>query len=148
MFDGFTLQGGDVQIHATTFLGAVEELNGIISNCVFDMRHMWKPDPESTAMLAGPYFGIMMTKHWFDNNQCDTLGYADQKVVIANNTFILAEYTIGAVSTLSRPEAVAIIDVTNPSCDISITDPDRTMRGVGNPHVINNLGASGSSVGS
>jgi hypothetical protein len=35
MFDGFTIQGADIQVYAETELGP---RSGIVSNCVFDMR--------------------------------------------------------------------------------------------------------------
>ena len=152
MLDRFTFQGGDVQVLFykeinNNLLGGAP-LRGRVSNCLFDMRHNWTvPNPSGPpTTVQGPYFGIEMAKAWATSIGT-TGGYYDQQVLIANNTFILAEMAYDPIlgapynASLSRAEAVAIIDVTDTGCGslAQNTDPDNSLRGVGNPIVVNNL---------
>jgi len=62
VFEGFTFEGGDIQAFAGTGgLTTPYPLEAIVCNCVFDMRDNWKVDPEGTAIVRGPYIGVMMT---------------------------------------------------------------------------------------
>ena len=139
VLDAFTLEGGDVQI----LFGDpdVVESHAIISNCVFDMRHDWSP-PECSGTVAGPYFGILMVKT-FAQFGSDLPGYPDDRVLIANNTFVMAHYLGEGPGWLtSRDEAVGVMDVTRPGCtfpQITARDCDDRLRGEGNPILLNNL---------
>jgi hypothetical protein len=141
--DGFTFQGGDVQL----LFGNLEELmkyeiNAQVTNCLFDMLDGWTPQG-TTSQVAGPHFGIMMNKV-FTKQPGMAGAYLEQRILIANNTFILAQY-LGGLSTptyQALSDAVAIIDVTDPSCfgaGGEEPDPDPTLRGLGNPVIMNNL---------
>jgi hypothetical protein len=80
--DGFTFQGGDVQVlFQTTWdsLTYAEPLSGKITNCVFDMRHNWTAYVQGSGgpvpvQVDGPYFGVMMSKAYIGAG-----GYFDQK---------------------------------------------------------------------
>ncbi|MEM7354721.1 MAG: DUF1565 domain-containing protein, partial [Acidobacteriota bacterium] len=74
MIDGFTFQGGHVQIYAETEFAPIRTR---ISNNVFDMLNF------SDAGVPGPLFGILMV-HTFD---LSILGYRDIPLNILNNTF-------------------------------------------------------------
>jgi len=140
ILSGFTFQGGAVQVYVPS--GYVDqEQTAIVSNCVFDMRHGFSPNPsDPNTTLPGPYFGIMMAKKFLVNSP----GYPDQKVLIANNTFIMGQWGRDLAGTeqwigSARDEAVAVIDVTNPLCQGGGGDCDETLRGIGNPGLINNV---------
>ncbi|MEM7205063.1 MAG: hypothetical protein AAF628_32715 [Planctomycetota bacterium] len=124
MLDGFTFQGGDVQV----LVNSEAPVLGRISNCLFDMRHGALP---GHGTVAGPFFGIQMVHVY----ELDLPGYHDHPVNILNNTFVLGDH----LGPLSRPDAVAIIDVNDPACWALEPDPDPELRGVGNPSVQNNL---------
>jgi hypothetical protein len=150
--DGFTFQGGDVQVLFQTYYQNTtfaEPLSGKLTNCIFDMRHDWTAYVQGsggavTEQVHGPYFGVMMSKAYMgqQNN-----GYFDQTVLVANNTFVLAEWNFGGTWTNSRDSAVGIIDVTDVgcanapfSCQNAIgVDPNPSLRGVGNPGIMNNI---------
>ena len=150
MLDGFTFQGGEVQVLFHRQPGGIPgapELRGRISNCLFDMRHDW-PVTSQGPIVPGPLFGIQMAKVVsladLGNQSCPPTGYPDQLVLIANNTFVMAELRIdaelGLVSDFSaRDQAVAIIDVTDPACNLAPAPPDASPRGLGNPIIVNNL---------
>lgn len=95
------------------------------------------------ANVAGPYFGILMTRR----ATCyapttSTIGYLDGRVLIAHNTFIFARWNGTALGweSSSRNETVGILDVTNPACATSpCTDPDGSLRGMGNPCIVANI---------
>jgi hypothetical protein len=136
MLDGFTLQGGDVQVYAPSIgYKQADPIRGRISNCIFDMRH----DDEG---VAGPYFGILMA-HAFvgDVGDVDDGKYWDVKLNVLSNTFVMGEPVgyLDQYGLLSRPEAVAICDVNIPCPDPAFFDSDLTLRGVGNPSIQNNL---------
>lgn len=57
-FDGFTFQGGHIQVYAETEEVAIQ---GRVSNCVFDMLDM------SDTNLPGPEFGVLLV-HVYDWN--------------------------------------------------------------------------------
>jgi hypothetical protein len=125
MFDGFTFEGGDVQVYAD---GEVN-ITVRISNCVFDMLDY------SDAGVAGPTFGVLMV-HVYDPS-----GYRPDPLNILNNTFIQGwtpsyDYTQMVVA---RPDAVAICDVNDPLCGYPFPDPNPTLRGLGKPSIQNNL---------
>lgn len=155
--DGFTFQGGDVQVLFQTYYQSTsfaEPLSGKITNCVFDMRHDWTAYVQGssgavTEQVHGPYFGVMMSKAYMGPLHVTqgSPGYYDQTVLVANNTFVLAEWNFGGTWTNSRDSAVGIIDVTDrgctpgpASCANAIgVDPNTTLRGVGNPGIMNNI---------
>ncbi len=146
LLDSFTFQGGDVQVlfdkelSQTSYIGA-PTLRGRITNCLFDMRTNWDVVTSSGIVtVEGPYIGIEMTKVYSAPG-----GYADQEVLIANNTFLMGEFgMVGegfGIVTYSKMDAVAIIDVTDTGCPTNWTNTDRdmTLRGLGNPILANNL---------
>ncbi|MBI4884927.1 MAG: hypothetical protein HY826_12825 [Actinobacteria bacterium] len=151
MLDGFTFQGGDVQVlfqsdQKFNVASSFVELQGRVSNCVFDMRHNWR-DRLADSVIAGPFFGVLMAKHWFDMTDGFS-GYVDQPIVIHNNTFIMAQWGKPLEGgnrqwvNDSRRDAVGIIDCTYPGCDkwpVAKRDVDLYVRGVGNPMIFNNL---------
>jgi hypothetical protein len=119
MLDGFTLQGGDVQVYFGPLTPYRWPLKGRITNCLFDMRH--DGGALQAATVRGPFIGILMAKEMENlSGTCPPstageAGYFDQKVLIANNTFILGEFrTPDGWVNFARAESVAIIDVTSP----------------------------------
>ena len=123
------------------------EIRGRITNCLFDMRHDWDlPIGEGSIPVPGPYFGIQMAKRPSAGGSPPSpiVGYPEQRMVIANNTFVLCELTTDASNALllpsrSRVEAVAIIDTTAPNCQQVPIDPDQENRGLGSPMIANNV---------
>ncbi len=135
ILDGFTFQGGDIQVIFRKNSLETQPMAGRISNCVFDMRHMPAP---AVPVVDGPYFGILMEKK-FDYYNTGVCGYFDQKVNIVNNTFILAQFD-GVWKNEARNGAVGIIDVTNPNSEFtSPYDSNLWNRGLGNATVQNNI---------
>lgn len=137
VLSGFTFQGGGVQVFAGS---AKYEQSVIISNCIFDMRDGFEPDASAPGItLAGPYFGIMMVKPL----ATFTVGYVDQKLLIAGNTFIMGQWGLSGGTEgwihAARDEAVGVIDVTDAKCYLGGGDCNEELRGVGNPALINNL---------
>ncbi len=133
MFDGFTIQGADIQVYAETEAGS---RSGIVSNCVFDMRH------GGYELLEGPFFGVMVAAIYFGENGID---YFDMPFYLFNNTFLQGVlYGEDDVDVdLSRPDSVAICNLNDPappcSFPICLEDPDPTIRGVSDLHIQNNL---------
>jgi hypothetical protein len=158
LIDGFTFQGGDVQVYvAPPYQNGDDFLNGYplaarITNCVFDMRHQWVASeqvdenlPLSTYTVSGPTFGVLMAKPHHDGSHSNshpaqTPGYFDQEVLIASNTFVMAEWRSGSgwIHT-ARSDAVAILDVVDPNPLNGFPDANLQLRGLGNPNIINNL---------
>lgn len=157
MLDGFTLQGGDVQVYAESMHNAIR---GRISNCLFD--ELMYPGAQT------PLFGILMVHPWLGATyvdpshvditepKCDPeflmlptaggsieMGYADVFLNVFNNTFIQSWIPdpitmVGAQQ--SSPSNVAICDVNDPMCSgPGAADPNTTLRGVGNPNIQSNL---------
>ncbi|MDJ0839927.1 MAG: hypothetical protein QNK37_25645 [Acidobacteriota bacterium] len=124
MIDGFTFQRGDMQVYAETEFGPIRAR---VSNCVFDML-----DAEDGP---GPYFGLIMV-HVYNL----TAGgiYYDIPMNVLNNTFIQGWLFSEDNVITSRPDAVAITDVSDPAC-WATPDPDISLRGLGNPSIQNNL---------
>jgi hypothetical protein len=137
--DGFTFEGGDVHVLAPTGLNLTGYTQkGVVSNCVFDMRHDWSVDDE-LPNVAGPWIGVLMPKYFIPGNQGLGQGYIDARMLLANNTFVMARYCGGGNWETCRAGAVGVIDVTNPTCNFVQRDCDDTLRGVGNPGLLNNL---------
>ncbi|MBI5431916.1 MAG: hypothetical protein HZA52_03690 [Planctomycetes bacterium] len=149
--DSWTFQGGEVQMYIGDVAAGNWEINARISNCVFDLRSGWKVTPSSPGTVTGPYFAIMLLSTFWesDSGLADPRGYFDRKAVIANNTFVFAEWARADANSPpswihdSRQEAVGIIDVVNPGCQTSgsmtIADAAQELRGVSNPLIVNNL---------
>ncbi len=145
VFDGFTFQGGDVQVFLRNAALSADYFPAArISNCVFDMRHAILPHGAATP-LAGPFFGIMMMRvPTYDSGLIPELvGYLDSRLLIAHNTFVFARWNAatgnGGWESESRPESVGIIDVTHCVSNVSIRDGDARHRGVGNPCITGNV---------
>jgi hypothetical protein len=69
--DGFTFEGGDMQVLFANFELLDYELSAHVTNCVFDMRDNWTAPlpappigPGVTTTISGPHFGIVMCKDW------------------------------------------------------------------------------------
>lgn len=143
--DGFTFEGGELQVLfnvATVQPGMWPA--GRVSHCVFDMRDGWEALPGVPASTVnGPWIGILMARRANTFTGSQYTGYLDAPTLIANNTFVFAEWrgtaTTGTWIVQSLPEAVGIIDVTNPNCGSYPGDPDARLRGVGNPCIVGNL---------
>ncbi len=145
VFDGFTLQGGDVQVLLRDPPAGVDYFPAQrVSNCVFDLRDGMVL-PESAVVLTGPYIGLMMVRHAtyqpFGANSL--VSYMDGRTLIAHNTFIFARWTGAAsndgFSSFSRAQTVGVMDVTNPSCGLTAADADDRFRGMGSPCLVGNL---------
>lgn len=144
MIDGFTFQGGDVQVY---FRGEAE-VYARISNCVFDMLSgdktvlMSLPDDPATVIpnpLNGPTFGILIV-HDFHPNYLPWQYYATP-INVLNNTFVMGWQITDDEVLASQPDAVAICDVNNPLCYLPTgqSDPNTTLRGIGPLNIQNNL---------
>jgi hypothetical protein len=159
VFDGFCLQGGDVQVlvsDSPIYAEPVERV-GRISNCIFDMRDEFTvPDPDNPgnagdpgqnlapALIEGPSLGIMLHKRYGGPTAASN-GYRDQPFLITHNTFVMAQwgYTNFNLSDTgwvrwAKKGAVAIIDVTDPMCGPG-GDPNNVLRGVGHAGIMGNL---------
>ncbi|MEM7305942.1 MAG: hypothetical protein AAF682_04695 [Planctomycetota bacterium] len=146
MIDGFTFQGGHIQVYAET---EVEDLHGRVSNCVFDMLDYASLAGDAVIGLdiPGPEFGVLMV-HVYDD---DVLGYNDIRMKVFHNTFIHGwddQYiqNIYGTTLRSTDTAVSICDVTNTLHNDSTFEgmkfePDdvERLRGIGNPSIQNNL---------
>ncbi len=138
VFDGFTLQGGKVQVSfANQALGVAQSnpkpLQGRVSNCLFDMRHQLSTE---TGTLCGPSVGVLVSPHFFNGGGTGA-GYFEIKAHILNNTFIMYD----AISQLqARDQAIGILDVCNwgPLSAIHV-DPIATFRGISPIGVQNNI---------
>jgi hypothetical protein len=129
LFDGFTIQGADIQVYAETEISAL----GRVSNCVFDMRN--GGDEE----LAGPSFGFLTVSIWFGDNG---IQYPPNSFHILNNTFVQGwKWGPGTESVdLALPQNVAICDVNVPDPPTgTFVDPNPLQRGVGNHSIQNNV---------
>jgi len=144
LFDGFTLEGGDIQMMfwvQRTGGTTAKPTRARISNCVFDMRHDWQPEPG--AWIDGPWLGIEMAKH-FTPLSLSLNGYPEQQVLIVQNTFVMASRRFDAQGSEDpwvrcRDGAVGIIDVNDPACTLQIATCEAFPRGVGSPGIYNNL---------
>src|SRR5690606_34633020 len=75
MLDGFTFQGGDVQVYVES---EFTMKRGRISNCIFDLVEGGEFD------LYGPSFGLLTVQPYCP----ETSQYFDIKLNVLNNTFI------------------------------------------------------------
>lgn len=137
MLDGFTFQGGDVQVYSET----ETPVNGRISNCVFDMRE------GGFEQLSGPLFGVLIVSIYnpqISNNDPDPLDpstkhYPANHFKVFNNTFIQGFRAdlagTGAPMELARAQSVAVCDVNDPTGQ----DPLQLLRGVCRHSVQNNI---------
>ncbi len=128
--DGFTLQGGDVQVYAET---ETTDVFGRVSNCVFDMR------VGGSQGLMGPSFGILTVSIYFG----ELTPYRSPHFNVFNNTFIQGWRVSPTVTEVALPQNVAICDVNvvSPDCGFEqcLQDPDQRQRGVASHNIQNNL---------
>ncbi len=144
LFDGFTLEGGDIQLMfwIQSSLGfTAAPTNARITNCVFDMRDGWLPKAGMT--ISGPSIGIELAARFTNPGAGLPKGYHEQKVLIAQNTFVMGSWAFDAGGghiqwIRCRPEAVGIIDVTDSACSTG-PNAEAQARGVGSPGIFNNL---------
>lgn len=125
MIDGFTFQGGDVQVYAEPEFYAI---TGRVSNCLFDLVE------NGPLGLYGPSFGLLMVHPY----QPEFGSYLDIQLNVLNNTFIQGRDPDGFPNgneTVAISENVAICDVRDPNGDPEEPDLD----GIGNPNIQNNL---------
>lgn len=166
VLDGFTLQGGDVQVLCLNG----SQVNGyfkpraVIRNCIFDMRHNIPGNVfDGTGFpipVPGPWFGLMLCKEFTEGAGWDCsspvvagdYGYLDQEILVLNNTFVLSQYFPGNPGTGfegAREGAVGIIDVTDPLCSSFQADQfhgfdcDDSFRGLGHAAIVNNIFRTG-----
>jgi len=128
ILDGFTFQGGDVQVAFDTPQSVTRPQTGRVSNCIFDLRHM----PSASPPIEGPTVGLLLSMN-FDNRPPSWCGYFDQRVHVAHNTFVLAEYRGSQWTNDARPGAVGLINVSG------LSDPNGANRGLANVGLQNNL---------
>ena len=94
ILDGFTLQGGDVQVAFRTEGPTPFPASGRVSNCIFDMRHGYPSGGAGSSSVDGPYLGLLMEKLYVNVNT-GVCGYFEQRVHLVNNTFVMSEYAGG-----------------------------------------------------
>ncbi|MFK7960008.1 MAG: hypothetical protein AB8G96_05725 [Phycisphaerales bacterium] len=155
--DGFTFQGGDIQVYAET---EAHDVHFAVSNCAFDMLEASPDLVEAGLMLPTPAFGVLMV-HTFDlalfqkpemrvpiDIMSETTiepGYWDIWCHLLNNTFIQAwRPDDDELVAMGGAGSVAICDVANtvvndPQFPKADPDPNPVYRGVGNPNIQNNL---------
>lgn len=141
VLEGFTFQGGGVQVSFDMGQNHSYPLSGRISNCIFDMRHMPSASP---TPIDGPEVGLLIESAFTQvNGFC---GYWNQRVHVANNTFIMAEY--GGVPAQWKNDArfwaVGILNYCDPESQYLYPfgfdwDVNWKFRGMGNPGIQNNL---------
>jgi len=144
-FDGFTLEGGDIQMRFWVQPSAgfkPKPTHARVTNCVLDMRHQWSPADGVT--IDGPFVGIQMAKRHTPLN--GIRGYPEQFVLIAHNTFLMGSRNFDAVPPADawircRQGAVGVMDTIDPGCllQLSVSDVESASRGVGTPGVYNNI---------
>ncbi len=156
--DGFTFQGGDVQVAFENEAGAgfpddkdriSYPLSGRVSNCLFDMRHCIDPEVIGLPNISGPTIGILVAPRFMGpsiTGSTAKFGYPEMKVHILNNTFVMWD---GDMTTAAIQPAVAIVDVTNPfgaglppyvdDWDPQLGIPELALRGLSNLGIQNNL---------
>jgi hypothetical protein len=149
VLDGFTFEGGDVQVAfntapASIFVDPKFSPAGRVSNCVFDLRDGWVPEP-SLQPVAGPYFGVMIARRNTISNVTGVVGYVSGRILIAHNTFVFARWidhpTHDGWESQSRSSTVGIIDVTNPQVypGSPNIDPITQLRGLGHACITGNV---------
>lgn len=129
ILDGFTFQGGDIQVSFDTPQAMTRPQTGRVSNCIFDMRHMPEAEPVD---IEGPEIGLLLSMN-YDDRPPTYCGYFDQKVFIANNTFILAEYNNFLWKNDARTGAVGLLNTSG------LNDINRENRGLANLGLSNNI---------
>lgn len=139
MIDGFTFQGGDVQV----LCSAEADVRGRVSNCVFDML-----DKDDTILsftedggtvptpIGGPSFGLLVV-HRFDPSVPQL--YRPARLQVLNNSFIMGWQYTDDLRITCIPDAVAICDFNDPLCGHSFPDPNPNLRGIGPLNIQNNL---------
>ena len=153
VFDSFTFQSGDVQVLVTSGYDTAHlgEPKAIVANCIFDMRHGYSvaaavepPPPQQpvpTRAVSGPTFGVLMVQAYVPYGGSG--GYVDQKVLITQNTFVMAHYTPTGWQHGCLPNAVGVMNVNDPGCptpgNSAWIDCDRTLYGMANCGVVANL---------
>ncbi len=147
VLDGFTVQGGDVQVLLTNGITQSNDYFSAarISNCVMDLRHRIPLSADGGTTLNGPYIGILMSRRaTYDSSMQSNVGYLDSRVLIAHNTFVFGRWngsdpkvSLALWDAESRAEAVGVIDVTE-NCSLT-ADPQSLHRGVGSPCLVANV---------
>jgi hypothetical protein len=149
VLDGFTFEGGDVQVRfdpvpAATYGAPAYVPAGRVSNCVFDLRHDWQAVQEG-ANISGPDFGVMIVRtpaaYGFAGS---IVGYLDGRILVAHNTFVFArsnpvDPAVETWESQSKNSAVGIIDVTDPTPNFTWGDTDLNLRGAGHPCIVGNV---------
>lgn len=132
VLDGFTFQGGDIQV-AFHNVGNVSPLAGRVSNCLFDMRHGIPTELSDLAAtcVQGASIGVYASPRFVAPNTgkggTGPGGYLEIKAHVLNNTFVLD----GAIKPAS-----AIVDVCNTAGD---PDPSQELKGISQVSIQNNL---------
>lgn len=136
---GFTTRGGDVQLYFETEFGA----SAVVSNCLFDMLDETPDDSDSLfPFLSGPTFGVLLVSDYLGEG----LPYLPPVLKFLNNTTIMGwqpdpSDSLASLVT-SQIEAVGFCDVNDPLTlygSAFTPDPNPTLRGVGDPMVVNSI---------
>jgi hypothetical protein len=106
LIDGFTFQGGDIQVYAR----AEAHMEGRVSNCCFDMRFHEK-------------FGVLVVSVY--DQGLNPPGYHPAEFVILNNTFI-QNWVNGPNPEPQGVNNIGICNVNDPLDE----DPNQQLRGV------------------
>ncbi len=113
VFDGFTFQGGDVQVLISDILMSWP-LSARISNCIFDLRHCIDPGVAGLPKVEGATIGLQISPILIPRQFVDppnTYAYHEFKVHVLNNTFIFWD---GTQETKALAPAIGILDVCDP----------------------------------
>jgi hypothetical protein len=141
VFDGFTFQGGDVQVWASAGTLYNAGCRAVISNCVFDMRNGFEVEPSPGApgvLVDGPTFGVALNKQVLQSNR----GYTDQQILLLGDTFVFGRFDGTQFVEKCLQDAVGVIDFSDPGCLFATAgsfDCDQILRGVGNIGIVNCL---------
>lgn len=128
VLNGFTLQGGDVQVYLQT---EVDHYDPRVSNCIFDLRNFDNMD--SHPAVGSPRFGLQLVTIW------DFGVYPNVPFKVFNNTFVFD--TLSASDADANLETVGIVNVNAPCPMLNpqFNDPNDILRGISTMSVQNNL---------
>ncbi len=119
MIDGFTFQGGYVQVY---FPVNATKVRGRVSNCLFDLRG------GGMDLLVTPSFGVIMVSLYVDSPPT----YYPGTLLLLNNTFIHGWNSTSPGPEFSTRTAVAI-------CDMTDGQDQNPSVGLNTPCIQNNL---------